>query len=66
MQELMQEPPVVLLDDVMSELDRGRREYLLQKMGQRQVFITACDDSLLQEAAGARLFYVKDGQIIQK
>lgn len=57
--------PVVLLDDVMSELDRRRRAYLLDKMEGRQVFITACDDSLLGETASAGLFYVSGGVITQ-
>jgi len=36
-------PPVILLDDVMSELDKGRREYILKKLGDNQVFVTCCD-----------------------
>lgn len=34
--------PVFLLDDVLSELDEGRREYILSKIEGRQVIITGC------------------------
>ncbi len=35
--------PVVLLDDVMSELDDLRRDFLLHRLTDRQIFITCCD-----------------------
>jgi len=34
------EPPVLLLDDVMSELDAARRSYVRKNIGERQVVIT--------------------------
>lgn len=44
------EVPVVLLDDVMSELDENRRNFLLHRLIGRQIFITCCD---LQQIGGA-------------
>ncbi|NLD87458.1 MAG: DNA replication/repair protein RecF [Clostridiales bacterium] len=38
------EYPIMLLDDVLSELDAARREYLLGKIREGQVFITTCED----------------------
>lgn len=35
--------PVILLDDVMSELDDLRRDFLLHRLLERQIFITCCD-----------------------
>ncbi|MBE6686750.1 MAG: DNA replication/repair protein RecF [Ruminococcaceae bacterium] len=35
--------PVFLLDDVLSELDSKRREYVLSGVRQRQTFITSCN-----------------------
>lgn len=35
--------PILLLDDVMSELDPARREYLLASIGEEQVIITATE-----------------------
>lgn len=60
--DTMHSQPVVLLDDVMSELDHSRKEYLLRRLTGRQVFITACDDSLLWETGGAEVFAVRDGE----
>ena len=37
--------PVLLLDDVLSELDKKRREYLLGSIKERQVIITTCEDA---------------------
>ena len=37
------ETPVVLLDDVLSELDSTRQNYLLNKLEGMQVFITCCE-----------------------
>ncbi len=48
LEQEMQESPVILLDDVMSELDNYRQEYLLTKILNKQVFITGCDKILLK------------------
>ena len=40
--------PVVLLDDVMSELDASRREYLLNHIQDSQVFITCCEKAYFE------------------
>lgn len=37
------EYPVLLFDDVLSELDRGRREYLLKHIKGKQVIMTTCE-----------------------
>ena len=37
------EYPVFLFDDVLSELDEDRRNYVLRGIGERQIIITACD-----------------------
>ena len=39
------EYPVLLLDDVLSELDIGRRDYVLSKIQSGQVMITTTDDT---------------------
>ena len=40
------EKPVFLFDDVLSELDSGRQQYLMQRLGGRQVIMTSCNESL--------------------
>ena len=42
------EEPVVLLDDVFSELDPGRQKYVADRFENRQVFITCCDPASLK------------------
>lgn len=37
------EEPVLLLDDVLSELDRGRQDFVLNQIVSGQVFITCCE-----------------------
>lgn len=63
--EICGEEPVVLLDDVMSELDEGRQNYILNYLGSRQVFITCCDPSQVLRSATGKCFEVKDGRIAE-
>lgn len=37
------EDPVLLLDDVLSELDAGRQDFVLNQISRGQVFITCCE-----------------------
>ena len=37
------EQPLLLLDDVLSELDPGRQDFVLNQIRSGQVFITACE-----------------------
>jgi len=41
--EVSGEYPVFLFDDVLSELDEGRREYVLSGRNDRQIIITSCE-----------------------
>lgn len=59
--QVAEEEPVVLLDDVMSELDSGRREYLLNSLAGRQIFITCCDKGLFSQVESGRSFWIADG-----
>ncbi len=64
LEEGMKEPPIVLLDDVMSELDEGRRSYLLNHLTGRQIFITCCDDEMIASLNGGRVFQVSGGKVL--
>ena len=59
------ERPVVLLDDVMSELDSGRRDYLLNHLENRQVFITCCDDASFRELKEGKGFFIQEGNLLE-
>ena len=41
--QLFGEYPVFLFDDVLSELDRSRRKYVVEGLSDRQVIITSCE-----------------------
>ncbi len=64
------ESPVLLLDDVMSELDLKRRMNLLAEIGNTQTFITFSDEGDLEESQFHRTYYVFSnhgiGQIEEK
>jgi len=55
--------PVLLLDDVLSELDERRQDFVLNRIGGGQVFITCCEDKSCMQRMGDRLFYMKSGEI---
>ena len=58
------EEPVYLLDDVFSELDAGRREYLLSSLRGRQVVLTSCEpEATLGALAPATFFRVAGGTV---
>ncbi len=61
--EITGEYPVALLDDVMSELDPMRQDYVLNKVKNRQVFITCCDPDNTKGLNEGKIFYVKNGEI---
>ena len=46
------ERPVLLLDDVLSELDAGRQSYLLTRMEGKQTFVTACESAAFLRTDG--------------
>ncbi len=58
------ETPVALLDDVMSELDEKRQDYVLNHINDRQVFLTCCDPSQVLRLCGGKSFLIKGGEII--
>lgn len=60
------EEPVLLLDDVFSELDERRQKYLLESIGGLQAFVTCTgiEDSVKKYIARDNLFYVENGVIL--
>lgn len=57
------EYPVLLLDDVLSELDSQRQSFILQRIKSGQVIITCCDDTVRPMVADCKLFNVSNGEI---
>ena len=59
-QKITGEHPVMLLDDVLSELDETRQSYLLSRMEHRQTIVTACDPDLFRRTSG-RVYRMEGG-----
>ena len=66
-QEEFQRTPILMLDDVLSELDLQRRRFLIQflKKIEAQIFMTSTDLQMLDQFDDhiGRIFNVKSGQI---
>lgn len=61
--EVRGEQPVMLLDDVMSELDESRQDYILNHINNGQVFITCCDPASVLRLCEGRTIHIKNGSI---
>lgn len=57
--EITGDEPVILLDDVMSELDLTRQDYILNNISGRQVFITCCDPNTVLRLCEGKTFHIK-------
>lgn len=66
LRETTGEQPVALLDDVMSELDLSRQEYILNHIGGWQVFITCCDPGPVETLAKGKVFHMENGRISER
>ena len=58
------ESPVLLLDDVMSELDESRQDYILNHIKNWQVFITCCDANTVLRLKKGKTFHIENGRCI--
>ena len=56
--------PVMLLDDVLSELDPIRKRFILNKIEGMQVVITCCDSKSVTDMASGKIFEMKKGRIV--
>lgn len=56
--------PIVLLDDVMSELDETRQDYILNHIKEWQIFVTCCDKETILRLKQGKTFHIDNGEII--
>lgn len=60
--------PVVILDDILSELDAVRRDYVLHHIEKSQVFITCCNinelSALSEERANGKAWNTENGKFM--
>ena len=59
------EYPILLLDDVLSELDAGRQEFVLNRIGGGQTLITCCEDEQIVRRTGGKVIFVENGTIAE-
>lgn len=57
------DPPCILLDDVLSELDPSRQEFVISKIDGMQVFITCCDNSITFADKRGKMYNIRNGKI---
>lgn len=57
--------PVLLLDDVLSELDARRQSFVLNRIEGGQVFISCCEDERLEGLEKGKVFHIHKGQLLK-
>jgi DNA replication and repair protein RecF len=58
------ETPILLLDDVFSELDKSRQKYLLEQIKNQQTFVT-CTGTEVFSINEYKKFFMENGKIVQ-
>ncbi len=58
------EYPILLLDDVLSELDHKRQDFVLNHIMDGQVIITCCEGGISEKLNAGAYFKIKNGKII--
>ena len=63
--QMLDEPPVLLLDDVLSELDLDRQRFLVSEIDDVQLFITSAElnEEVIGALRGGTLFRIEDGSV---
>ena len=63
--QMLDEPPVLLLDDVLSELDLDRQRFLVSEIDDVQLFITSAElnEEVVGALRGGTLFRIEDGSV---
>ena len=65
LKEMTNNEPIALLDDVMSELDEKRQDYILNHIKNWQVFITCCDANTILRLKEGKTFHIVNGQVVE-
>lgn len=60
------EYPVLLLDDIMSELDIKRREFVTDKIKNMQIFITCTEKEKFDTFRRGKFFEIENGKVIRE
>ncbi|MCD7873026.1 MAG: DNA replication/repair protein RecF [Clostridiales bacterium] len=65
LKEMTEEEPVAFLDDVMSELDEKRQDYILNHIKDWQVFITCCDANTILRLKKGKTIKIENGCAVE-
>lgn len=57
--------PVFLFDDVLSELDETRRDYMILSATDKQVIISTCESEFIKKMQAEKRILVKDGTYVE-
>ncbi len=70
LKELANEEPVFLLDDIFSELDKRRQDYIIDMLNNTQTFITNTRkiifDNIHNVQSNLNYYYVENGKVIME
>lgn len=58
--------PVILLDDVLSELDLSRQDFILNEINNMQLFVTCCDPTAVLKHKMGSIYFVENGKILKQ
>lgn len=58
------EYPVLLLDDIMSELDERRQAFVMEKLKDMQIFITCTGGEILKNLGEGKKFEIEKGRLL--
>ena len=66
--QAIKDTPILLLDDVLSELDSNRQNYLMNSIGDIQTLITCTgvDEFVKNRFEINRIFHVVNGEVFEK
>ena len=59
------EYPVLLLDDIMSELDKSRQEFVIDKIKNMQIFITSTEKESFEKFKRGKYFEISGGRLLK-
>lgn len=55
--------PLLLLDDILSELDSRRQDFVLNRIQTGQIFITGCEGYAAEQIKQGRIFHINGGSV---